>query len=148
MLVVKNNGKEIIETNYLQSELNKRGLFYSSINAGAFRLLVDSRTNPTVMPMIEAARNASEIVISRGFYTQKNKKDCLEFLFDDDPNSPFMLILYPEQTDRIPAESDEGREFDILIYDRDKKIFEGKCKYRRVRRIPCLKPFAATGGRE
>lgn len=149
MIKVKNDGKEIIETNYWQTEHNQKGLFYCSINAGAFRLLVDNLTNAEMtIPMLEAARNAKEIVISRGFWIEQNKKDCFEFMFDDDPDTPFMICLCPDQLDRIPLESDEGREFDIIIYDGDEKVFEGKCRYRRVKRLPCLKPFAETGPRE
>jgi len=149
MLEIHNNGQQIVSSNYWDSEPNGKGLFFCSINAGAFRLLVDSGTNgELVKPMLEAARNATEIVVSRGWWTEKNAKDAFEFLFDDDPDTPWVIQMVNQQFDRLPALEDEGREFQLFIYDAGKMVFQGVCKYRRVRRLPCMKPFAATGGRE
>ena len=149
MIQIENKGAEIVSSNYWNTENNLKGLFFCSINAGAFRLLVDSRTNGELIePMLEAARNASEIVISRGFWTEHNKRDCFEFLFDDHPDTPYCINIFPEQADRLPSEGDEGRKFRFLVYDAGKMVFDGKCMYRRVKRLPCLKSFSQTGGRE
>ena len=146
MLMVRNKGKEIVETDYWKTTQNQHGSFYCSINAGAFRLLVDSKTSSEAISTIEAARNATAIIVSRGCWEDDNK-DCLEFLFVN-PHAPFVLFFYHDQIDAMPADEDERRDFHILIYDRAENVFAGKCKYRRVHRIPCYEPFADTGENE
>ncbi len=148
MLMVRNKGKEIVETDYWKTTQNQHGSFYCSINAGAFRLLVDTTTSSEAHSTIDAARIATEIVVSRGCWDDDNNKSCIEFLFLAASQVPFVLFFYPDQIDAMPADEDAGREFGILIYDRAEKVFDGKCKYRRVHHIPCYEPFAVTGGHE
>jgi hypothetical protein len=79
ILAVENDGQEIRATNYFESEYARRGAFYLSVNAGAFRLLVP----PAHESAIEEFRTAKEVVVSRGAWTAQRRKDALEILFDD-----------------------------------------------------------------
>ncbi len=79
ILAVENDGQEIRATNYFESEYARRGAFYLSVNAGAFRLLVP----PAHESAIEEFRTAKEVVVSRGAWPAQRRKDALEILFDD-----------------------------------------------------------------
>jgi len=148
MLTIRNNGIEIAKTDYWQTAENRNGSFYCSIHSGAFRILVDTTTSSEANSTIEAARIATEIVVSRGCWEEDNNRDCIEFLFVNPQHAPFVLFFYHDQIDTMPADEDERRDFHILIYDKAEKVFDGKCKYRRVHRIPCYEPFAVTGEHE
>lgn len=142
MIEIENNGPEIIRTNYWQSEYSSRGLFYLSINAGAFRLLVpDSWVQETGEWM-----TAKEIIISRGPWPEKGKLDALEILFEDYSESPYVVHLASEQIDRLPLDTDRDRKdqpprWKFSVWTQKGKILEFPCRYRIVKKLPFLKPW-------
>lgn len=98
MLQIKNNSQQIIATNFWDTEYNAKGLFYCSINARCFRILVpdamldqvpDMKTGKTAL--IE--RDGNRVVIT----------------FDDGSDAPYRLDLSVQQFDRLPSPADSGR---------------------------------------
>lgn len=128
-LFIKNNGKEIIETNYFDSNLNAGGKFFVSLNAGAVRLLV-----PDVL-LQEIRRElmiAEKFEMSRKPFPELGLNDALEILFEDFSDAPYVLKLSPNSFDRLPAQGDYGRTFDFSAWtDGPKKIFESNIKIKK-----------------
>jgi hypothetical protein len=142
MIKIENNEQEIISTNYWQTEHAMRGLFYLSINAGAFRLLVPDSWIP------EAAEwmSAKEVVISRGSWPAQNKSDAMEILFEDDSDKPYAINIVSEQIDRMPLDNDRDRKGNLprwkfAAWTKTGKILELPCRYRVVKNIPYLKTW-------
>jgi hypothetical protein len=136
------NGPEIISTNYWQTKHAQRGLFYLSTNAGCFRLLVPAVQEGAIAEMA----TAREVIISRGVWPERGRHDALEILFEDDSDSPFALHIVTEQVDRLPDASDRDRpgqpaRWKLAVWTEAGKLLELPCRYRLVKKIPCLKPF-------
>lgn len=142
IISTENNDAEIISTNYWQTEHAARGLFYVSINAGTFRLLVPAVQEGAIAEMA----TAREVIVSRGAWPDMGKYDALEILFEDGSDSPFVLHLVADQADRMPTDADRDRpgqppRWKCAIWTEDGKKLELPCRYRLVKKIPCLKPF-------
>lgn len=104
ILTVENDGPEIVATNYWESEHAARGYYFLTINAGAFRLLVpDSRLDH--MPEMHGAR---KVDIERCPSQRGRIPPELTLWFDDGTDSPWRLVLSPEQCDRLPGPRDVG----------------------------------------
>lgn len=139
LIRIENNGKEIVSTNYFQSEHARRGYFYLSINASTFRLLVP----PAQESVIAEFATAKEIIISRGNF---QGYDALEILFDDETDNPFSIHIVSSQIDRMPLSDDAGWSYMFSAWtnaEREsvKKVFEKDCFYRVVPNLPYLKPL-------
>lgn len=137
MLTIKNNGPEIEETNYFTSEYAYRGIVYLSINSGAFRLLVPESAEHYLVEM----RTGKEVIVSRGPWPEKGKTEAIELVFEDHSSTPFSLHFGSEQIDRLPDDSDRGKEFVFSVWTMTGKKLELPGKYRKVKRIPWLKPW-------
>jgi hypothetical protein len=61
-LLIENNGPLILSTNYWESDLDRAGMLYCSINSGAFRLLLPRGWEDAINEM----RTGSIVAISRG----------------------------------------------------------------------------------
>jgi hypothetical protein len=138
MLIIENEGPEIIKTNYFQSEMNQSGKIYVSVNAGCFRVLLPESLKNITREM----KTGNEIIISRGPWLQMGLNDGFEFLFDDYTDNPFALHLDPGQFDRLPIPEDSNREVRFIVYIKGlKKVIDTKAYYRAVKSIPCLEPL-------
>jgi hypothetical protein len=137
-LEIHNHGHLIISTNYWQSEHAAAGKFYASVNAGAIRLLVPQSRRAD----IEDMRAAKQVILSRGPWPEQMLPDAVEILFDDLSDNPYVLHLSHESFDLLPAESDQ---WIISVWDEKKgrphKSIERPCQWRRVPRIPWLRPW-------
>lgn len=51
ILQISNANRQIVSTNFWQTDYDSRGLAYLSINAGAFRLLLPRRLEETIADM-------------------------------------------------------------------------------------------------
>jgi len=141
MIEIQNHGPLIITTNYWESEQAAVGKFYCSVNAGAIRVLV-----PAVhREAIEDMRAARHVILSRGPWLDQGLAEAVELLFDDETNSPFALHLSPESFDLLPVEPPAGREWVLSAWNEKKsrphKAVERPCYWRRVPRIPWLRPW-------
>jgi hypothetical protein len=136
---VENNGADITSTNWFDSAEARAGKLFMSCNGGAFRVLVPDSQAAYVAEM----RTGRDIVVSRGLWPAVGLADAFELLFDDHTDNPFALQLGADSFDRIPVRTDEGKSFVLSVWTRGPvKQFEKPCRYRRVERIPCLKPWA------
>ena len=132
-LIISNDGQEITATNYYESELFTRMLFYLSVNAGCFRLL-----SPVALD--DRDIQGTQIVISRG--TWDNRPDSIEIMFDDSSDTPYTLHLSKAQIDRLPIDADSGKMFQFILYaPRLQKQLSSACYYRKVKRLPCMNPW-------
>lgn len=142
MIVIENHGSLIVATNYWQSEMAQAGKRYVSCNAGAIRILMPA----TLRPEINEMRTAKVVIVSRGPWPVAGIDEAVEFLFDDGTDSPFALTLTSSSFEFIlPAEPKPGEEWTLTVWDEKKgrphKALERRCHWRRVEKIPCLKPW-------
>jgi hypothetical protein len=140
MLTIENKGQEIVETNFWQTDIARRGGFYLSGNAGAFRLLV---------PVIQEAavadfQTAKDVILTRGPWPAAGQAKAMEILFDDGTDNPYAIHLGTAQVDRWPLQSDAGRTFAfsawILKDGKPTCAYRSECLYRTASELPCLKP--------
>lgn len=141
MIVTKNHGHLIVSSSYWGSELESAGKLYVSCNAGAIRMLVPS----SMRDVIEEARKARYVVLSRGPWPSLGKEEAAEIMFEDGSDNPYVIHLGPESFDLMPADPGTGREWVLAIWDlkkgRPHKAVERPCHWRRVEKIPCMMPW-------
>lgn len=112
MLVVQNDGKDIVATNYFDSPDAARGLLRMSLNAGAFRLLMPAAAEEELTEM----HTAQQIVVSRGPWSQAPAREAISVLFDDGGDEPYSLALDVAQLDRLPPPDAAGRRFEFSVW--------------------------------
>lgn len=139
---IKNEGQDIVSTNYWETEHARRGLYYLSINAGVFRLLVPDAQVAEVADWL----SAHEVIISRGPWPDAGKSDALEILFEDDSESPYVIHLSGEQIDRMPLDTDSDHKgnpprWKFSAWTQKGKVMELPCRYRLVKELPFLKKW-------
>jgi len=106
-LVIINNGKDILETNYFEHQLNKNNLFYLSFNDKAFRLLVPSEYLHVVAEM----KQAKKIKIMKD-----TDYDMLKIMFDDLSEKPFVLNLDTRLFDRTILDCNIGQKASFSVW--------------------------------
>lgn len=137
LIAVENAGQRIIKTNYWDSEDQHAGLFYLSWNAGAARLLVPDAQQPALTEM----HSARMVIVSRGPLVNPrtgHPSDALELLFEDDTESPYVLHIAMEQTDRMLPPDNQGGGFIFAAWTRGGLKHTWPGKYRTVESLPCL----------
>ena len=92
MITIGNNGQELAETNYWDSEHASAGFCYLSANAGALRLLVPEAAEGLLAEMRTGKRVLLEPSIS--------SPGCIDIVFDDGTDEPFALAIDRQQIDR------------------------------------------------
>ncbi len=141
ILQIKNNGAEIVSTTYWDSDHAKHGLFYLTINSGAFRVLVpDCR-----FEMLADIINTQYVVITRGPCPSISASDAYEIMFEDESNSPYAIHISAKQCDRTPTSADVNKKFICSVWHRSGKAYQWDCYYRTAKKLPCMKPY--TKGR-
>ena len=145
-LRIENNGPDITRTTFWQTELARTGKCSLSSNAGAFRILMPQQHLGAVRDM----RSAHTVVVSRGPMTLEGRAlpDALELLFDDGSDDPWSLHLSPSQVDRMPLDTDSAQAWTCTVWtplvgERCRQVLTKPAHYRRVRRLPDLRPWAA-----
>jgi hypothetical protein len=76
LLTIENDGQEITATNFWQTEQARRGSFYLSTNAGAFRLLVPEQHKSAIAEF----KTAKDVILTRGPYM--DQANAMEILWD------------------------------------------------------------------
>jgi len=137
-LYIKNAGKDIIETNYWSSPLAKNGRFFLSTNAGCVRLLMPDSLKPTFLQVFTTTKYA----VMRRTHNEPNLSDtCLQVLFEDLSDNPYVISMDPRSTDRMPSKSDDKRIISFAAYAggaRPVKVFECDLYFAVVESLPCL----------
>jgi hypothetical protein len=137
MLEIHNDGPAIVASNYWETEFARAGAVFLSVNAGAFRLLLPDAQKSGLADM----RTASEVFISRGPWPDRGRSDAIELFFDDGSDNPFCLHFGTEQIDRMPLDSDVGRECVCSVWTRGPKLeLSLPALYRLSERLPDLRP--------
>jgi hypothetical protein len=143
MITIDNHGPLILASNYWGSEMAQRGLIFCSPNAGCIRVLVPASKRE----LIEEARKAQYVILSRGPWLVQGVEEGIEILLEDGSDSPYAIQLTPESWGMLPAEPPPGQEWVIAFWDLKKgkphKAVERKCHWRRVPKVPWLKPVDA-----
>lgn len=144
MLSIENHGAWIVKTNFWQTDYGRRGAFFLSINAGAFRLLVPDQHAGILADL----KTAKEVVVSRGPWPAVRRDEAFELLFDDHTEEPFSLHFGLEQVDRIPEDIDQVQTWTCTVWTKPRgkdtrphRALERKAFYRRVGELPYLKPW-------
>jgi len=141
-IIVQNNGKEVISSNYWESDLARAGKYYLSTNARSFRLLLPD----SLRGFVDEMKTGRTIVVTVGPWPSLGvMSPCFEILFDDGSNSPFCLHMNVESTDGIlPIAEDAGMTATFSVWVRGtngpKKVFEKEC-HIRFGTIPDLRPW-------
>src|SRR4030042_411330 len=133
-LTVENDGQAIVSTNYWQSDYAKRGFFYLTINAGAFRLLVPPSREGELADML----TASEVIVSRGPWPEHGKHDALELLFEDYSDSPYSLHITSDQVDRTPPGAARPQTFVFAVWVQTGQVKETAGRYRKGKYVQWL----------
>ena len=84
---------------------------------GAFRVLLPT----SLKDMLGDMATATQCVVSRGQWPAMGLRDGIEILFDDGTADPFAVHLAVESFDRLPAATDNGREFILTVWMRGPK---------------------------
>ena len=138
-MIIKNDGKRIVETNYPQTEWYKNGIIAASVNAGCVRLLMPDAFLPAVAWDMQTAK---EIIITKGSY---QGQPGYEVLFDDHTDNPYVLQLDARQFVSLGiSDSENGREdLTVGIYGmyggKFQLLHEAPAKFRVGAKLPCLK---------
>jgi hypothetical protein len=138
---VENHGPLIVSTNYWDLDMARGGKVFCSVNAGAIRILLP----PQHRPALNAMRGAEYVILSRGPWPEARTEHGVEILFDDGTDEPYLLHLTEKSFDMLPAEPPPGREWILTVWDlkkgRPHKCLERPVRWRRVPRIPWMKPW-------
>lgn len=141
MIETVNHGPLILGSTYWGSEYERTGKLFCSTNAGAVRVLVPRGGRA----MIEECRPSRHVVLSRGPWPEMGLDEAVELMFEDGSDAPFAMQLSPESFDLLPAEPEPGREWTVTLWDLKKgkphRALERRCHWRRVPKIPCLRPW-------
>ncbi len=132
LIRIANNGPRIVETNYFDLPHARAGLFFVSVNAGTFRILVPDNQLSAIAEM----RSGPKCVISRG---PLGDSDAIELMFDDGSDSPFALHIDARQVDRLLGY--ETAEVVVTAWTRDGLAATWPGYYRAVPTLPCLDPW-------
>lgn len=134
LITFGNDGMELVETNFWDSDMAKEGFFYLSWNAGAARLLVPDSMQKHVAEMV----GTKLVIVSRGFF---GADEAIEILFEDESDSPYCLHFSVDQTDRMLPNSESGCGFTFTVWSRHGKLLTFDGKYRAVEKLPCLESW-------
>lgn len=141
IIQITNHGPLILSTNYWESDLARGGKVFLSVNAGAIRILLPPARYADLADM----RTGKYCILSRGPWPAQRKSEAIEIMWEDELDSPYALHLTPESFDLLPAEPELGREWIVSVWmakdGRPHKSMERLCHWRRVERIPWLKPW-------
>ena len=158
-LYIKNDGQDVVESNFWDSKYNEMGVSYLSANAGAFRLLLSDAHSASLAEMA----TGYEVVLSEGPVTKDVRRwdghfsesfvrgeaeagttSSLELLFEDGTEAPVLLFLAREQVDFLPNGTEhEPRPFTVWVKGEDglpEKGLSLPSYFRRVSTIPYMKP--------
>lgn len=142
LITIGNNGPEISSTNYWESPAAARGYCFLSINAGTFRLLIPD----AMLAETKEWLSSSIVIVSRGLWPDQGNREGVEILFEGNAEFPQVLHITVEQVDRLPRPADQDRpgqppRWRFSAWTKQGKILDLPARFRKVKKIPCLKSF-------
>jgi hypothetical protein len=99
----------ITETTYWETDVCEEGKYYLVFNMNTYSLLIPEYKDDWLVEITEA----QSVVITKGNYNGKN--DCFEIMFEDNTETPYMIIIPDEQFSRITPLKD-GWNGNFYIY--------------------------------
>lgn len=128
MIIFRNNEKNIVETNYFNSELEKHGIMFCSVNAKCFRFLIPQKhiSGDSGQKIIREMRTGKKVLINI-------EDNVYTFKFDDGSETPYTIELNDKCFDRcvtekiIIEELKKGNELTVKVYamnDSKNEMFE------------------------
>jgi hypothetical protein len=136
-LVIKNNGSEILSSNFWDLHTSS---FFLSVNGSTARLLIPDSKVDEIPKMV----TAKQIILSRGPCWPEMDKEAIEIIFDDGSRTPYSIQLAEEQIDHLIPALMQGRDFRFSAWKKNAvKIFERPAKFRMVIRLPCLEAWSS-----
>jgi hypothetical protein len=138
MIHYKNNGPELVSTNFWDTEIGQK-YFVVSVNAGCMRLLIP---NCKMKELPEMVRNCEYALVSR-LRNVRPMKIAAEILFEDHSASPYCLFMGPESFGGFfPLADEKPIERKLTIWTEGvKKYAEMPAYLRYAPRIPWMKPL-------
>lgn len=132
-IMIKNDGQELVESNYWDHVYARNNFVYLSTNAGCIRLLI-----PDTFPLHEL-KGTKGVAITRG---RCFGRDALEVLFDDGSDYPYSIQVGTEQCDRVaPVSAIPQRVRFQVVMKGPRVVAEYECFYRGAPTLPCLAPW-------
>jgi hypothetical protein len=147
-LFIANRGDAIADTNFWRSEYAQHGLFFISVNAGAFRLLVPPSWGPAIPDMRKGAKHMVISILPPEQW--RDGKWVIEMMIEDGSDCPWSCQLSPAQVDRVPADTDKSQQWTASVWEGQRgqpvKRLERPAYLRIVSSLPCLQPFDFPSG--
>jgi len=85
----------ITNTTYWDTDVCEAGSYHLVFSVDTYSLLIPENKDDWLEEIVEA----ESVVITRGNYNGKN--DCFEIMFEDNTETPFMIIISDEQFSRV-----------------------------------------------
>jgi hypothetical protein len=136
-IITKNNGPELVYTNFWDSEINSKFCAFS-VNAGCLRLLVPNCSKSSIPDMI-----ACEYVVASILSKIRPMTISIELLFEDHSQTPFSIHMIPEAClSLFPLAENSKVPRKMTIWTEGlNKVAELPIYSRTVPKLPWLKPL-------
>jgi len=85
----------ITDTTYWDTDVCEAGYYHLVFNMDTYSLLIPDNKDDWLVEIVEA----ESVVITRGSYNGKN--DYFEIMFEDNTETPFMIMISDEQFSRV-----------------------------------------------
>lgn len=135
-----NHGPLIVASTYFGSDLERAGKLWCSVSAGTIRVMIPA----SLRRMIDECRGARYVILSRGLSAELGSPEAIELLFEDHTDTPFAIHLTADSFDMLPGEPIDGQWVLTMWHlkkGRPHMALTRPVKWRRVERIPWLKPW-------
>ncbi|MDR1496979.1 MAG: hypothetical protein LBS59_01000 [Puniceicoccales bacterium] len=140
-LKIENAGAEIVSSNFWGSEYSRKGYYYLSVNAGAFRLLVPQSQHAELEEMRRGARYVVVSMLPKKQW--EPRKFCVQWVVEDGGEEPYAIQMSEPQIDRICTPEDIGKQWIASIWNLKKgvphKCLERPAFFQIVPALPWLK---------
>jgi len=127
----------ITDTTFFETDLCEAGYYHLVFNMNTYSLFIPDGKDDWLAEVVEA----ESVVITKGSYNGKN--DCFEIMFEDNTETPFMIIISDEQFSRI-SPLEEGWNGHLYIFAGSLNNCKQKHEnvhYRVADSLPFCKPI-------
>ena len=142
---ITNNGPEVISTNFWDKYFLPGKAYYVSINAEAFRLLIQKKAEFLIPQMTE---NVTEVIITEGEF--EGHPYSFELMFEDGSPTPFALHTGSEVFQTLPGPRYyiKERTYVFSVWkagpnNEPIKCLELPARLRKTKKLPYMKPWGA-----
>lgn len=141
LLEIDNDGPEIVSTNFWETEMASRGMFFVSTNAGAFRILVPDSIKSQIPEMRKGAKHFVVSCLPSDQWTLGSYS--VEVLIEDRSDNPYVFHLDSGGIDRGIGPDSVGIEWKASVWEnrggKPHRVFERPAFVQVVPSIPWMK---------